>query len=303
MRKEPSGPLLVLALARSFSSVTCHMIGQHPEAYGFPEVSLFTAEKVGERTRILRAKGLTDDGLPRLVAQLRSGRQTPATVAEALRWLSCRQQMRCVDLYRELMKLVAPRTVVDKSPVTVLRSEYLLRARRGFPEARYLHLVRHPRTNCASLARIPRQRSLAIGLDAFDYATSTPVIDFQHAWLRLHANIVNFLGGVPDHQKLRVRAEDLVGDPDGHLMRIARWLGWSTAESAVDSMKHPEDSPFARLGPWQARLGNDPGFLRHPAIRRRNGEVASLDGPLPWRADRRGFTQEVKDLAHEFGYD
>jgi hypothetical protein len=37
-------PLFILAPPRSFTSVICGMIGQHPQMYGLPEVNLFAGE-------------------------------------------------------------------------------------------------------------------------------------------------------------------------------------------------------------------------------------------------------------------
>lgn len=70
----------------------------------------------------------------------------------------------------------------------------------------------------------------------------------------------------------------------------------------MTAMLHPEDSPYACLGPFGAHLGNDINFLRSPAFR--PGGVASpgLTGPLPWRRDGHGFRDEVLALARTLGY-
>ena len=68
-------------------------------------------------------------------------------------------------------------------------------------------------------------------------------------------------------------------------------------------MKHPERSPFARVGPATARLGNDINFLLDARIRPARVHRYSLDGPLPWRSDGKGFSPRVVKLATEFGYE
>jgi hypothetical protein len=87
-----------------------------------------------------------------------------------------------------------------------------------------------------------------------------------------------------------------------HLRAIASWLGVRTDDTAVDAMKHPENSPYAFLGPRGARFGNDRFFLDQPALRARRASVQNLDAPLDWGNGARALTPEVKALATEFGY-
>jgi hypothetical protein len=113
---------------------------------------------------------------------------------------------------------------------------------------------------------------------------------------------LDFLDGVPTTQKLHLRGEDLLAAPDVVLPKVCRWLGLDDGAATIGAMLHPENSPFACLGPFGAHLGNDPNFLRSPAFR--PGGVASpaLAGPLPWRRDGSGFRAEVVALAHRLGY-
>ena len=65
---------------------------------------------------------------------------------------------------------------------------------------------------------------------------------------------------------------------------------------------HPESSPFARIGPPNARWGNDFYFLQRPGLRPSWGAPQNLDDPLEWHTDGRGFFPEVRELARSFGY-
>lgn len=116
-------------------------------------------------------------------------------------------------------------------------------------------------------------------------------------------NICKFLESVPDGQKILARGEDLLADPDRALREVAAWMGLRTDDEAIESMKHPERSPYACFGPPGARGGNDPFFLQNPALRPDRARPQSLEGPLSWRADGRGFLPKVKQLAREFGYE
>src|SRR5262249_46194462 len=45
-RPQLPAPVFILCPIRSFSSVACAMLGQHPELYAFPELRLFNADTV-----------------------------------------------------------------------------------------------------------------------------------------------------------------------------------------------------------------------------------------------------------------
>ncbi len=295
-------PVLILAPPRSFTSVICAMLGQHPQMYGMPELNLFVAETMAERVGLIAQPRWSGHGLVRAVAQLVGGAQTVQTVALAQRWIAIRANRRCVSVFQELAAQANPRILVEKSPRTILKAEYLWRARRAFPGARYIHLLRHPRSQCESLWKLGGQAA-AVQMDALDYSTTPATLDPQKAWFGMHVNILTFLAGVPPSQQLRVQGEAVLGDPPRALQQIAAWLGLRTDWQAIEEMLHPERSPFARIGPPGARLGNDPNFLRQPRLRPSSSlQEPRLDGPLPWRNDHEGFTAEVRQLAHEFGY-
>jgi hypothetical protein len=66
-------------------------------------------------------------------------------------------------------------------------------------------------------------------------------------------------------------------------------------------MKHPEESPFACFGPPNARFGNDPSFLKEPALRSYTPKPQELESPLSWNPDL-GFSDIVVELAEYLGY-
>jgi hypothetical protein len=296
-------PVLILAPPRSFTSVVCGMLGQHPQLYGLPEVNLFVAETMAERAGFIAVPRWSEHGLLRAVAELFGGAQTPQTVALAERWLEIRANCSCVSVFRELAERVSPRVLVEKSPRSVMSVEYLYRAVQAFPETRFIHLLRHPRTQGESLWKLGGELA-ARNMRGLDYGTDPPTVDFQKAWYSMNVNILTFLAGLPEEQQLQIRGEQIMRDPATHLREIAGWLGLRTDDQAVEAMLHPERSPFACVGPVGAALGNDPSFLREPALRpiKSDSQEPSLDGPLPWREDGGEFSDEVRELAMEFGY-
>lgn len=77
---------------------------------------------------------------------------------------------------------------------------------------------------------------------------------------------MNFMERLPLGQGMRIRGEDLLGSR--YLSAAARRVaGVRTDQEAIDEMKSPEESPYARTGPINAPFGNDPKFLANPKLR------------------------------------
>jgi hypothetical protein len=281
-------PLFILAPPRSFTSVVCAMIGQHPEMYGLPEVNVFVADTYAEfaTSRHNSRKGFSH-GLLRSVAQLALGDQSAKSVREARAWLEENADVPTAQLFLDLAAWAAPRRLVDKSPVYTYNLNYLNHIEAAIPDAFYLHLTRHPRGNCESLYRMRedtrKRREKRIGAEAAQAEfeeRDAPMPTPAQMWLKPQETILKFLETIPPERQRRLRGEDFLADPDRHLPAICEWLGISTDPEALEAMKHPEASPYACFGPRIALLGNDPVFLESPALRRYHPKPMSFDGPL-----------------------
>lgn len=321
-------PLFILAAPRSFSSVVCAMLGQHPQMHGLPETHLFAEERMSAWLgRASRESYAMEHGLLRSVAHLLYHEQTQESVKKAAAWLSRRSSSTSGLIFEELALRVFPSILVDKSPSMVYIPESMRRAHHFFPQARFIHLVRNPRGQGLSVMKYrdvlakPEYQSKereALGgavpewvdnLASFPYTSTArdgeyddSEVDPQRGWFVLNQNIVHFLSAVPGHQWTRVLGEDLLTDPDAELVKIAQWLGIRDDSDAIDHMKHPERSPYACFGPAGARCGNDIFFLQDPRLHPPRAESQSLEEGLAWRRDGRGFLPEVKELAHQLGY-
>lgn len=278
------------------------MLGQNPDAYGVPELNLFIADNLKSLIEELGGyRQIQLHGLLRTVSHLYSGEQTLKSMEMARRWIFTRIDQGTDQVYRELCEKVAPLHIVDKSPVYSLHPEYMERINHAFPDAYYLHLLRHPRTQGDSIMRVAKGL-MAMLANSIDYSTETPTVDPQISWCNIQKNIINFLGKIPEDRKLQMQGEKVLNEREDSLRKIAQWLGIAYDEDAIEAMLHPEDSPYASLGPLGAHLGNDINFLRSPALR--DGEIrySTLEGPLQWRSDGKGFTDEVIEMARAFGY-
>ena len=292
-------PVFVLAPARSYSSVVTTMIGQHPDLYGFPELSLLRTQTVRQLlTDPPNWRGIPamvkQAGLFRALAQVNEAEQTPESIARAVRWLRCRPEWNTLDVYDHLLGAVAPRIGIEKSPETVSRLAYMERLATAYPRARFVHLVRHPLTT---------QRSMVLAWKDRNFWDIEPEMFGQFClgvWYHQHRRIMEFCARFPPDRVWRIRSEDALNAPQKTFAPFCRWLGIDGSRAALAAMAHPERDPFASRGPQGAAGGNDPAFLRDPSRRRatlpRSLELTREFVVDPWSA------VAAMELAHQFGY-
>ena len=141
-------PLFLLAPPRSYTSLINAMVGQHPQAFGLPELNLFNIKKIKDLWRPVSHEIGGDSnrrhGLLRTLAEVYAGEQTPATITMALHWAAVREDMPTEDVYHELVDKIDPLITVEKSPAYTISMKRLTRIFETFPDARFIHLVRHP---------------------------------------------------------------------------------------------------------------------------------------------------------------
>jgi hypothetical protein len=281
------------------------MIGQHPQTFGFPELNLFNVEKVkelwGRVSEDIGGDSNRRHGLLRAVAQIYAGEQTSATITMAEHWAAAREDRTTGEVFRELVAKIDPLISVEKSPAYTVSMRRLRSIYTTFPDARFIHLVRHPIPQGKSVLKL-NDGIFAYFVNSFDFQEDRVIVDPQIAWHDININILNFLYMVPKEQQICIRGEEFMEHPRKHLVDICRWLEVRDDDEAIEAMMHPERSPFACFGPITALFGNDPNFLRGPAFRPHKPKVPPLDAVLPWRDDGKRLRSEVVALAREFGY-
>lgn len=287
-------PLFILTCMRSYSSLISTMLGQHCAMYCLPEVNLFIADTLGSGVDLLTlVRKRTLDGLYRAVAELEFGGQSEALVLRAVDWVEQRRDWTPVQLMAHFDAKVSPRCLIEKSPSNVLNPDRLAQTLALFPQARFLHLYRHPVATTASIAKITQSARGGRGRQ-----TKDP----EAAWIASNRAIIELSAKIPPHQFMALRGEDLLRDPDPYLRQICDWLGLETTAQDLDAMKHPEASPFAHVGPASAPFGADPGFLKHPEYVRRDITLPKLDSVLDWAEPGRRLSPEAVHLSYQLGY-
>lgn len=290
-----NSPLFILAPPSSYSAVICAMLGQHPEMYDLPEVNLFVADDYRELSRWFERMPRLGHGLLRAIAELGAGDQIPRNVNAAKQWLERHERDGTAMFFRDLIEWAQPLRLVDKSTLYVRPGRALERVKEAFPDACYLHVVRHPVPTCQGIYRAREEL-----LEQVE-GRQVPDFDPDRSWLAPHLRIMEFLECVPPDRQLRVLAEDLLSMPDDCLAKIATWLGIRSNIDTFPMMKHPERSVFACFGPANARYGNEATFLENPRWPSKEPKRASLTDQVPWQTNA-SFSNELVDLASRFRY-
>ena len=286
-------PLFILCPGRSFSSVVCAAIGQHPQMFGLPEVNLFFTDDMAALMSLdVPFLGLPGalTGLRRVLAELLFGEQTVETVNLADAWLRERRDWTGARMFEALREMAAPRLLVDKTP-TNSQSKALARVLAAYPDAYFLHLARHPRSTSRSRMK------------AYEKHRRGKTPNAERLWLDRHAELMAFGETLRPGQYMFLRGEWFFEEPAEVMAQVCDWLNLSADEASVAAMLRPEDSPFARPGPENARLGNNPGFIEDPKLRIGKVKPENLTDPLDWiRDSETHFGAKTRDLAAILGY-
>jgi len=295
-------PVFVLVAPRSFSSVFGAMLGQHPQAYGLPELNLFVGDTLAEAWAYLR-KGfpVCHDGLLRALAELCEGGQTDEGIARARAWVAAHGDWDIPRVFDHLQAAVGDRRLVEKGPLVTFNAKHLARMQRMFPDAQYLHLVRHPRSSGLSLLGLRDSQSTSRDADGM----ARSIFDPEQIWCMSNGNAARFADTLPPDRIMRVKGEEVMASPTETLARICDWLGIDAGPRAIEAMLRPEASPYARPGPDSAPLGNDPNFLNRPTLDRDRMEAVAepdLVSEVDWRPGD-FFAPQTVELARKLGYD
>jgi len=296
--QPPADPLVILSPARSFSSVVSTMIGEHPQLYGFPELHLCSADTVEQVMMREARRGCPGPpGLIRMIAQELYGVQNQRTVTMAIAWFRERKHWPTKKLFDHLLSWVSPQIGVEKSPVTASSQENLDRTIGWFPRAYFLHLTRHPVSSRSSIMEHRQQNQARRSSNR-----RRSELDGLLMWYDVHKRIVRFLDTLPCGQWMRIKGEDLLSEPEVYLPQIAEWMGLRTDAEAIEAMVHPENSPYACVGPWPSRGGNDRKFTRSPALRRgrvREPDLQQFFASAGWQWASERFIADVQSEGFE----
>jgi hypothetical protein len=277
-------------------------LGRHPQLYGLPDINLFVADTIEGWHTVLNQhmkRPASTHGLLRVLAQLHEEEQSEQSIKRAWDWLSARKTWTTRSLWAYLAKLVYPRVLVDKSPLTTRSEDYLRRSLEILPGAQFIHLTRHPIDTSESVDQL---RTKMQRYAAESDAPSSPRDNSLLFWFRSHSLIANFIAALPEGQSLRVCSEQFVQDPKAYLVQLLDWLGLETTEFAMAAMNHPEYSPYACLGPINAQYGDDRDFLIAPGMMPSIDTPPGIEACLAFQEAPAQIQPDILRLSHQLGY-
>jgi hypothetical protein len=287
-------PIIVLGSRSTATAIVGAMLGCNPGAFALPQVNLFVGGTLEEVVTAMADRDQSHvHGLLRALAYVYGSEQTIISVGMARRWIMRRLSWPTSQVFDELRRLVAPRRLIDKSATYSEGERSVERILKAAPDAYFVHVVEHPLTPGAvggpTLRRARRQRG------------GGEIPQNQSQWLKAQRRIADVMKAVEPSRLAILRMESLLSEPHAEISDLCKRLDLPNDDSAVADMLHPENSPFASLGPVGANLGDDPAFLRDPTFPPKH--IASRSFSAGARKEQPRMLPEVAAAAAKYGYD
>lgn len=276
-------PVFVLAPPFGLGAHLAAALGRHPGFAALPATQLFCGDSPADLAQRWGPRlQHHDHGLIRAVARLIEGGEGAADTTRAVAWLQDHADAPAEAVLSALAAAARPRRLIDPSFLYAVDEGAIGRILRGVPEARFIHLSRHP----------------ALCFETPDQAQARA----EGLWLRPHLHIHSLLSEQPPLSWMRLRVEWLAQNPRAGFTGLLEWLGAEVDEALIDRVCDPSILPdFACRGPDKAPFGVDPALVADPRL------DALFDAPAAPELDAEGwgaagFDAETRAMARLFGY-
>ena len=253
-REKNPQVIFILAPPRSGTTLLRVMLAGHPRLFAPAELHLLGFNTLGERRAAFSGKySLWLEGAIRTVMQIQG---CDADQAKRILARYEDQDMTTKQFYRVLQDWIAPQTLVDKSPLYALDLATLKRAECDSKDALYIHLVRHPYAMVRSFERYRMEQVLFMPEHPFSARELGELV-----WVISHQNIVEFLDGVPESRKYRMRFEELTHQPRAMMEQMCQKLCLEYHPDLIEPYKDKEkkmtDGIYAVSAPMGDTKFND----------------------------------------------
>ena len=227
---KPPAPIFILAPPRSGTTLLRVMLAGHPGLFACNELQLLHFETLAEREAAYQGKfALWAEGLVRAVMELN---HCEAEDAKLLLHNFAKHGMTTREMFEQLQEWVGDRLIVDKSPSYALDAEALEKALSDFPNARFIHLVRHPYSMVKSFEKYHMDQVLYLHPHDFSAQQLGELV-----WLESQTTTTIFLKNVPKNQQFRMVYEDLVQNPETVMRQMCEALEIPFHEGLLDPYK------------------------------------------------------------------
>ena len=286
-------PIVILGTGRSFTSVISCMIGEHPDMIGLPETNIFLYDTIGELLNRFGsgAKMRRLAGILRTLAYFHDGEQTDDSVEAAASFLGEHLHWTYRDIAEHFYKVAGPRGIVEKSISTCRTPENLARVRDAWPNAYFLHITRHPEAIVNSMqSRVDSALEKGKGRNWTRLMKEHSIDGYYNTYT---TNVLEFMATLPQGQAMNLRGEDFLTDARSYTRQICAWAGLRGDDAAIEAMMHPENNPFANIGPAGAEMGMSATFIKNPFY---SGEPVAVK-PMTFQAEDIGLDVEKRKMA------
>lgn len=319
-------PVIILASRESQGSFLAALLGSHPDLFGAPHLNLLPFEYGWQYQSYCSIPRDTNaHGLLRLLGHLTTGEQTLQSIQMARRWLNFRRDRTTGEIYSEIASLVAPRILVDYSPLHAQNLEAMRRVCAQFPLSPVIHLYSNPKTQSESVAlaawqamranqpywrdrgpRHPCMDSYEVAEQFIDWSHEPPVFDPQFAWYRTQQAAITLFDELPKERCFDLSAESLVSDPTSALTSLLTHIGVAVDAKTISEMLSNQERLFSVPGPFAATSGVDFDMVGK-SVSDMTSQVLShapvnCREPLKWRGDGGVFVPQVIELAGKLGF-
>ena len=265
----PSPIVFILSSPRSGSTLLRIMLAGHPALLSPPELHLLPFSTMAERSQELAISHL-GEGLERALIELKgiNGVESQELVNDLVQ-----KNASISEVYGLLQQLAGDRILVDKSPTYASSRETLERAEQLFPQAKYIHLVRHPYGVIESFTRMRMEKLVGTGEENGEKLAN-------QIWGEGNDNILDFLGKIDRERHYQVRYEELVAQPQRVMEGVCQFLDIPFHSGVLE----PYQGERMTDGIHQNSLSlGDPNFLNHNKIDSELGSAwrkVKLQNPL-----------------------
>lgn len=276
MSRTPADPcFFVLGYGRSGTTLFRRMLSAHPKLFVTPENDVF------QRLPPVIGKGVSDaTALARAIAAFPPYYGRIYDVERFRAEAKMRLPMTPPEFF---VTLIGTARIAEGKQDPLwghkMPSEwpYIGTWRRWFPNARYLHLVRHPHDSTASMVEYQLQR----------YPT-TPLVGIWQ-WRRAFRTIRRHGAELGPERYLMLRYEELVARPEEVLGAACRFLGVS--EDAVPAMIDYKSDPSAAYGDEGVHMARTDTALTSERIGRASGDYSDAEAAMLDHACRRELAE------------
>lgn len=260
MADADTSPVFVVGSYRSGTSIFCWCLGQHPNLVNLPETNwlarlgmdldnLYRLATINGKHSHLGQIGTSLDEFYKLF-----GEGVEHLMKSTNPLLIEKSERNTKGELRRRRSVQDPkRRWVDATPEN---SHYIYPLGKMFPEARFIHLLRNPHDVSRSLMKFSRT-------GARDYAHD----EAYRTWMRLTQASFQAERALGTKRMLRVRYEDLVGNPADSFRRVLAFLGEEYSDDCLKPLDNKINS--SRVGPDCVQLDDsteasrDAGCLYH----------------------------------------